>query len=362
MKALLGAQEEWEIVEKGYEEVEDEEGLNQAQKDNLRISRKKNQQALFWIYQGVQSYDAAWEKIASATSAKQAWETLENSFRGDDKKNEVSLDQALHSKLSMDERKSNLKNQTGDHSRRGGKSFRGRSSNSRGRGNQLSTGSGGNEAKQNQNFRGSFRGRRGGNQRGRGRGYFECYNCHKPGHMANECWYKDAERKNANLVIEDKNQESQNEETLLLVSHGGDREDVWYIDSGASKHMTGNKNLFSSLFENHYGEVKVGDGKSYKISGVGELEFKTKQGRIEKMSEVYYVPGLKNNLLSFGHLLKKGYDIHFHDMACYLSKKNQVIARVQIASNNLFSITLQDQKLSHTNEGSSRSSRRMGDS
>lgn len=53
IKALLGAQEEWEIVEKGYTEVEDEEGLNQAQKDNLRRSRNKNQQALFWIYQGV---------------------------------------------------------------------------------------------------------------------------------------------------------------------------------------------------------------------------------------------------------------------------------------------------------------------
>lgn len=44
------------------------------------------------------------------------------------------------------------------------------------------------------------------------------------------------------------------------------------------------------------------------------------------MSEVYCVPGLKNNLLSAGHLLKKGYDIHFRDMACYLSKNNQVMA------------------------------------
>lgn len=69
----------------------------------------------------------------------------------------------------------------------------------------------------------------------------------------------------------------------MLVSHGGNREDVWYIDIGASKHMTGNTNLFSKLFENKFGEFKVADGKSYQISGVGEIEFETKQGKIEKM-------------------------------------------------------------------------------
>ena len=101
----------------------------------------------------------------------------------------------------------------------------------------------------------------------------EYYNCHKPGHFANECWFKEEEKNEANIVHKN---EEQNPDTLLLVSHGGESNDVWYIDSGASKHMTGNKKLFSKLYESNYGEVKVGDGKSCKISGVGELEFKTK--------------------------------------------------------------------------------------
>ncbi|KAB2044290.1 hypothetical protein ES319_D01G078900v1, partial [Gossypium barbadense] len=93
MKALLGSLEVWEIVEKGYNEVEaeEEEGLSQVQKESLRKSRKKNQQALFWIYQGVQSNEAAWEKIACATTAKQAWEILQNSFKGDEKVKRVRL-------------------------------------------------------------------------------------------------------------------------------------------------------------------------------------------------------------------------------------------------------------------------------
>ena len=44
--------------------------------------------------------------------------------------------------------------------------------------------------------------------------------------------------------------------------------------------------------------------------------------------------------------MRKGYDIRFIDMACYLSKKNQVIARVGISPNNLFSLTLHNQNIS----------------
>lgn len=68
--------------------------------------------------------------------------------------------------------------------------------------------------------------------------------------------------------------------------------------------------------------------------------------QIKKMYVVYYVRGLKYNLLSFGLFLKKVYDIHFFVVACYVSNKNQFIARVEIALNNLFSVDLQNQKLS----------------
>ncbi|XP_016690818.1 uncharacterized protein [Gossypium hirsutum] len=339
MKALLGSLEVWEIIEKGYikVEAEEEEELTQVQKESLRKSRKKNQQALFWIYQGVQSYEVAWEKIACASTAKQAWEFLPNSFKGDEKstkkkrngetmddirgvekilrsldsrfdyivvaieesknlsimtideltsslqaheerlnkqKKEVDLDQALQSKLSLNEKNRDFKKQRGrDRGRGRGRNFRGSGSNARERGKGASTENGWKVANQSQNFRGSQRGRGRENQRGRGRGYFECYHCRKPGHL----WCKQA---------------------------------------------YDNKNLFLNFFESDCGEVKVGDGKAYKVRSVGELEFKTKQGRVEKMFEVYFVPGLQNNLLSVGHLLKKGYDIHFRDMACYLSRKN----------------------------------------
>ncbi|XP_074347844.1 uncharacterized protein LOC141686687 [Apium graveolens] len=89
MKALLGSQEAWEIVEKGYDEPEIEGALNQAQKNKLLQARKQDQQALSIIHMGLD--EAMFEKIASAARAKEAWEISQNNFKGVDKVKKVRL-------------------------------------------------------------------------------------------------------------------------------------------------------------------------------------------------------------------------------------------------------------------------------
>ncbi|KAL5827884.1 hypothetical protein ACOSQ3_019735 [Xanthoceras sorbifolium] len=65
MKALLGAHDVWEVVEKGYTKLEDESTLSQTQKDSLKDLRKKDKKALYLIYQALD--DDGFEKISSAT-------------------------------------------------------------------------------------------------------------------------------------------------------------------------------------------------------------------------------------------------------------------------------------------------------
>jgi hypothetical protein len=48
-------------------------------------------------------------------------------------------------------------------------------------------------------------------------------------------------------------------------------EDTWLIDSGAFKHMTGQRDILSSLTENNFPQkVTVEDDYQYPIKGVGE--------------------------------------------------------------------------------------------
>ena len=39
---------------------------------------------------------------------------------------------------------------------------------------------------------------------------------------------------------------------------------LWYLDSSCSRHMTGNKGLFKTLFEGKIGTVTFGDGRDRK--------------------------------------------------------------------------------------------------
>ena len=59
--------------------------------------------------------------------------------------------------------------------------------------------------------------------------------------------------------------------------------------------------------------MKLGDDYQYPIKGVGEASYKLEFGRILKMKDVLYVPGLKKNLLSISGLEKKGFRVAFVD-------------------------------------------------
>ena len=74
-------------------------------------------------------------------------------------------------------------------------------------------------------------------------------------------------------------------------------EDTWIIDSGASKHMTGQRDILSSLTEKNFPQkVTLGDDYQYPVKGVGESTYKLDLGTPMKMKDVLYVPGLTKEL------------------------------------------------------------------
>ena len=89
---------------------------------------------------------------------------------------------------------------------------------------------------------------------------------------------------------------------------------VWYLDSGASFHMTGDKELFSDLEEKDLQmHIEMGDDGRYNATGIGTITFERESGNPFLLKNVMHVLGLKNNLVLVVMLEEKGYDIVFSD-------------------------------------------------
>ena len=84
---------------------------------------------------------------------------------------------------------------------------------------------------------------------------------------------------------------------------------AWYLDSGASNHMTGNKELFADM-KDLTGTVSFGDASKVKVRGIRRVAFELKDGRGGHIENVYYIPEMKSNILSVGQLLEKGYKVY----------------------------------------------------
>jgi hypothetical protein len=103
-------------------------------------------------------------------------------------------------------------------------------------------------------------------------------------------------------------------------------EDTWLIDSGASKHMTGQKDILSSLIEKEFPQkVSLGDDYQYPIKLMGESTYKLDSGTPMRMKDLLYVPGLTKNLLSISVLDKKYFRFSFIDGEVLMWPKGKTI-------------------------------------
>ncbi|XP_048324615.2 uncharacterized protein LOC125420972 [Ziziphus jujuba] len=84
------------------------------------------------------------------------------------------------------------------------------------------------------------------------------------------------------------------------------KEELWFLDVGCSNHMYGKKEFFSRFDESFSISVKLGDNSSMAVIGKGNIQMIV-NGIVQVITNIFYVPGLKNNLLSVGQLQEKGF-------------------------------------------------------
>ena len=84
------------MVENGHQEPKDIGEMTIAQIATLKTTRAKDKTALYVLYRAVD--ESGFEKIANATSSKEAWDILEKAYKGDNRVKQVRL-QTLRGEL-----------------------------------------------------------------------------------------------------------------------------------------------------------------------------------------------------------------------------------------------------------------------
>jgi hypothetical protein len=118
-------------------------------------------------------------------------------------------------------------------------------------------------------------------------------------------------------------------------------ENVWYLDSGASNHMTGCIEHLTDLDTTIRGMVKLGDGSEVPIGGRGTVVIKGRTGEQRALADVYYIPKLTSNIISLGQLEERGCKVLLEDGSLKVLDKNQrLIIQVQRSKNSLYTLKL----------------------
>lgn len=108
-------------------------------------------------------------------------------------------------------------------------------------------------------------------------------------------------------------------------------DDSWYVDNGATRHVTNNRSLFKT-FEDVKGECKIKSaGKEVlNVIGKGTIVFESKVGsevHILEIRDVWYVPSISRNLFSVLAAQDKRNDSVFTSTvtSCKLSVNGRVV-------------------------------------
>ena len=93
---------------------------------------------------------------------------------------------------------------------------------------------------------------------------------------------------------------------------------MWYVDSGASNHMTCHKEWFSYLEKWMQSRVvATGYDTPHPIANVGDVPL-NHVGQKGKLMNVLYVPTITRNLVSVGQIVNQGMQVRFTHLGCFI--------------------------------------------
>nr|GEX35170.1 retrovirus-related Pol polyprotein from transposon TNT 1-94 [Tanacetum cinerariifolium] len=112
---------------------------------------------------------------------------------------------------------------------------------------------------------------------------------------------------------------------------------LWYLDSGCSKHMTGDRSRLMNCVKKFIGTVRFGNDHFGAIMGYGDYVIGD-----SVISRVYYVEGLWHNLFSVRQFCDSDLEIAFRKHYCYVRDTDVVELIKGSRGSNLYTISVED--------------------
>ncbi|GJS53818.1 hypothetical protein Tco_0627180 [Tanacetum coccineum] len=104
---------------------------------------------------------------------------------------------------------------------------------------------------------------------------------------------------------------------------------LWYLDSGCSKHMTGNRSQLMNFVSNFLGTVRFRNDQIARIMGYGDYQL----GNVI-ISRVYYFEGLGHNLFSVGQFCDADLEVAFQKNTCFIQNLEGVDLLISHSANH----------------------------
>lgn len=113
---------------------------------------------------------------------------------------------------------------------------------------------------------------------------------------------------------------------------------TWYIDSGATAHMTNRREFISNKRKPIKAEVIVANSQSIKVECICDVRQKCNDGTEVLIKDVQYIPGLCASLLSVSQIVKSDMEVIFNKNGCKIVDKNSKIIATGSLINNMFTL------------------------
>eukprot|EP00794_Sanderia_malayensis_P000747 gene747-25_t len=178
----------------------------------------------------------------------------------------------------------------------------------------------------------------------------KCWNCDRLGHFSRDCPNASGNRRNERANMADDTFSDAESEGIALISSTSDKQDFWFIDSGATAHMTNNKSILEHV-KKYEEPKKIFLGNNTVIFALGEGTARLNTNDTDKfvlnLQRVLYVPKLTKNLLSVPAMASMGAEVRFDSERCIVLKDGKEFIIGTLYDKKLYKANVEHAAVAH---------------